>query len=179
MLRVLILYESQNGLTLGVVLYLSELLQEHGLQVEIAKAENFDSDRKDFDALIIGSGIYSGILRPKLLHKLRMMLPQLGDIPIWGFALSKRVLEQGGEVYAYKHYIPHHLFSKSNLQDFRFFARCQCALEGVSIKQQIAATKQCNPYSVNQNCEFEDWGAVKKYGMVIVKNLTADNIRSR
>lgn len=166
--KILILYASKKGSTKEVVMYLSNVLRRGGFGAEIAKAQDFDTNRTDFDALVMCSGIYRGKLRPELLRSVRHMIPNLRGIPVWGLALCMRTLEDGGEKYAYENYLPHNILKRLNLQEFRFFAGSLYKCEPDEMK---AFAKNYDGQYLYRRGDFRDWGAIQQYGFKVAKSL--------
>lgn len=170
MTKVLILYASKKGSTAEVAAYLADVLRKHKLYVSVTNAAEFKKDVLDYDAVIIGTGIYNGMWLNPLWNNVRRLTDQLAKIPVWGFALCVRILEDDGEAHILKHYMPHKVLTAINLQNFRFFAG---RIEDLTPGEIAEFEETYDGEYLHRRGDFRDWDAINRYGKEIAKALTA------
>jgi menaquinone-dependent protoporphyrinogen oxidase len=168
MTKVLILYASKKGSTAEVAAYLADVLRKQHIAVDVSNAAEFNKDVVEYDAVLIGTGIYHGMWLNPLWNTLRRLSEQLAEIPVWGFALCVRVLEEDGEAHIQKHYLPHKILDKINLQQFKFFAG---RLGALTPSEMSSFAERYDGKYVHQRGDFRDWDAIHLYGKEIAKAL--------
>jgi menaquinone-dependent protoporphyrinogen oxidase len=169
MAKILILYASKNGSTAEVAAYLVNVLRKRAIEVDIQDAAEFDEDLLGYDAVLIGTPIYTGMWLKALWNNMRRLTRQLEKIPVWGFALCVRILEADGEAHIQEHYLPQELLDSINLQDFKFFAGRVLDLTPNEIAK--FAERYDGQY-LHQRGDFRDWDAIQAYGLAIAQALT-------
>lgn len=173
MSKTLILYASQKGSTAEVAKFIGQILHQGGHQVTLANADSFRDDIHDYDAIILGTGIYKGMWLHSLLTTVNRLQPQFGQKAVWGFALCIRTREIGGEDYAYQHYLPRHLLRDLNLQDYRFFAG---HLHDLNINERLILGERYDGDAHITEGDYRDWDAIRAWGKEIAKKLATAQI---
>jgi menaquinone-dependent protoporphyrinogen oxidase len=168
MTKVLILYASRKGSTAEVAAYLADVLRKRHLEVVVTNAAEFNKDVLNYDAIVIGTGIYNGMWLNPLWNNVRRLAEQLEKIPVWGFALCVRVLEVDGAAHIQKHYLPSKVLDKINLQDFRFFAG---RVSDLTPGEMTEFAERYDGKYLHRRGDFRDWEAIYKYGVEIAKAL--------
>ena len=83
-MRVLVTYATKNGSTQEIADAIADELMAHGLDVVCASAA--DSDAADFDAVVIGSGVYAGRWLRPARRFLKANAAHLHRLPFWVFS---------------------------------------------------------------------------------------------
>ena len=170
MTKILILYASKHGSTAEVAAYLADIFRKNDIAVDVTNAAEFDKDVLNYDAIVIGTGIYHGMWLNPLWNAVRRLNGQLANIPVWGFALCVRILEEDGAAHIQKHYLPHKVLDKINLQDFKFFAG---RVTELSPNELASFAERYDGDFVNRRGDYRDWDAIHHYGKAIAKALNA------
>ena len=166
MTHILLLYTTRGGSTAEVTNFVAKVLKDRALDVDIQFVDNFRGDIYSYDAVILGSPIYKGILMSSLWRLIRQLEPQFKSIPVWGFSLCMRVLEPGGQDYARANYLPHNLLDKLNLQDYHFFAG---RLENLSLAQRNEFHETYDGHQGRKEGDYRDWNAIHAWALNIAK----------
>jgi menaquinone-dependent protoporphyrinogen oxidase len=171
-MRVLVLYATRRNSTAEVAKYIANILQEAQLDVTTANVETFVGDMADYDAYVIGTGIYSGMWSHPLLDKLRQSKAAIGRKPLWGFGLCIRILEEGGEEYALKNYMPEFLILHLNLQEFRFFAG-KFHLQDIDMQDRWTVSIRYDGITPPEhyNKDYREWETIGAWGHKIAADM--------
>jgi menaquinone-dependent protoporphyrinogen oxidase len=92
-MRVLIAYGSRYGSTRETAEHMERHIAEAGHQVEVLDAADVDVLR-DYDVVLIGSGIYAGHVRRRVVRLLHRIARQHPTLPIALFALGPMVPQE-------------------------------------------------------------------------------------
>ena len=169
MTKILILYASKHGSTAEVAAYLADVLRKQNIAVDVTNAAEFTKDVLDYDAVIIGTGIYHGLWLNPLWYTVRRLSEQLAKIPVWGFALCVRVLEEDGDIHTWKHYMPHTVLQEINLQVFKFFGG---RLLDLTPNEISTFSERYDGQYLHRRGDFRDWDAIHQYGKEIATALS-------
>lgn len=169
MSKVLILYASKKGSTAEVAAYLAGILCKRNFEVDLVDAAEFTKDVLDYDAVLIGTGIYHGMWLNPLWNNVRRLIEQLENIPVWGFALCVRILEEGGEAHILKHYLPNTVLDAINLQDFKFFAG---QIINLTPTEMASFSDRYDGKYLHQRGDFRNWDKIHQYGTQIANALS-------
>jgi menaquinone-dependent protoporphyrinogen oxidase len=99
MTKVLVVYGSRHGGTRGIAERIGETLSDEGLDARVAPADE-TVDTKEFDAFVIGSGVYMGNWLNEPIAFIRRNQDALIGKPVWFFSsgpLRGSTLEASGE----------------------------------------------------------------------------------
>jgi menaquinone-dependent protoporphyrinogen oxidase len=168
--KVLILYASKKGSTAEVAAYLADVLRKHKIEVDVTNAAEFSKDVLDYDAVLIGTGIYHGMWLNSLWNTVRRLTEQLEKIPVWGFALCVRILEEDGEAHILKHYLPRKVLNSINLKNFKFFAG---RIEDLTATEVTSFAERYDGTYLQRRGDFRDWEAIHRYADEIAKMIVA------
>jgi menaquinone-dependent protoporphyrinogen oxidase len=91
-MRVLIAYGSRYGSTKETAARMGELLTAVGHVVDVTDASDVDALR-DYDLVFVGSGVYAGFLRRRVVRLLHRIARQHPALPVAVFALGPMVTE--------------------------------------------------------------------------------------
>jgi menaquinone-dependent protoporphyrinogen oxidase len=83
--RVQVVYASRHGGTAGIAERIGEILHSEGSEVEVADAAR-QPDPRDFDAYVIGSGVYMGSWLKEGVEFLEAHQQVLATKPVWLFS---------------------------------------------------------------------------------------------
>ena len=83
-MRVLVTYATKNGSTQEIADAIADELMAHGLDVVCASAA--DADAADFDAVVLGSGVYAGRWLRPARRFLKANADHLHRLPFWVFS---------------------------------------------------------------------------------------------
>lgn len=168
--KILILYASKKGSTAEVAAYLADVLRKHNIEVDVTNAAEFKKDELAYDAVLIGTGIYHGMWLNSLWNNVRRLSDQLEKLPVWGFALCVRILEESGEAHILKHYLPKTVLEEVNLQNFKFFAG---QLINLTPTEMAEFAERYDGKYLNQRGDFRDWNKIHQYGDEIARALVS------
>ena len=171
-MKVLVLYATRRNSTAEVAKYIANILQEAKIDVTTANVETFAADMADYDAYVIGTGIYTGMWAHPLLDKLRQSKQAIGRKPIWGFGMCIRILEEGGEEYALKNYMPELLIHELNLQEFRFFAG-KFFLQDINMEDRWTLSIRYDGTTPPEhyNNDYREWETIGEWGRKIADDM--------
>lgn len=85
MTKVLVVYGSRHGGTQGIAERIGEVLQAEGLASEVVAAAH-DTDIGDADAVVVGSGVYTGKWLDEPIRFLERNQLALATRPLWLFS---------------------------------------------------------------------------------------------
>jgi menaquinone-dependent protoporphyrinogen oxidase len=85
MRRALIVYASRHGATAGIAKRIGEVLQSAEVEAVVAPASN-ELDARDFDAYVVGSGVYMGSWLKEGIEYLERNVETLKSRPTWLFS---------------------------------------------------------------------------------------------
>ena len=84
-MKILIAYASKHGATEGIAKAIGDAFKKQRYQVDVLKVESVKS-LEDYDAILIGSGIYAG----NWLKQAKIFIEKFGndlkDLPVWLFS---------------------------------------------------------------------------------------------
>ena len=83
--RALVAYGSKYGATAGIAEAIGATLREHGLATDVRSAADVDRI-DDYDAVVVGGGLYVGRWHGEAVGFLRRFEDQLIDRPTWLFS---------------------------------------------------------------------------------------------
>lgn len=171
-MRILVLYATRRNSTAEVARYISHILQEQQLEVTTANVDTFDGDIGEFDAYVFGSSIYSGMWLHPLIEKIRQSQTQIGQKPVWCWAMCIRVLEEGGLAYVRSNYVPEHVLDTLNLQDFRFFAG-KLFMDEIDMEERwtLAVRYDGTQPPTDFNDDYRDWSVIGLWARTIAAAL--------
>ena len=171
-MRVLVLYATRRNSTAEVAKYIANILKEAQLDVTTAAVETFEGDIADYDAYVIGTGIYAGMWAHPLLDKLRQSKEAIGQKPVWGFGMCIRILEEGGEEYALKNYMPEFLIPHLNLHEFRFFAG-KFYLQDIDMQDRWTLSVRYDGTTPPEhyNNDYRDWETIGAWARKIAADI--------
>lgn len=89
---ILIAYGTKHGSTRAVAEAAAAALRERGLSVEIREAVTID-DLTPYDAVLLGTSIYTGRVHVGVLRFLERHRKALGDLPVAVFGIGPRTLD--------------------------------------------------------------------------------------
>ena len=89
---------------------------------EILNKIGLVADQMNFDAYVIGTGIYKGGWLAAAETFLRKFRESIGDKPLYYWIMCIRILEEGGYDHVMEEYVPHHVLKRYNLQQGEAFA---------------------------------------------------------
>jgi menaquinone-dependent protoporphyrinogen oxidase len=84
-MKVLIAYASKMGGSKDIAEMVGAALTDRGLAVDVTAAEDAPSP-DDYDAVIIGSGLYAGRWRKATRRFVKKNAPALRELPVWFFS---------------------------------------------------------------------------------------------
>jgi menaquinone-dependent protoporphyrinogen IX oxidase len=172
MSKVLILHASQKGSTAEVAEQLAQQLLEANHEIRLANALGYEGDIHRYDAVILGTGIYTGMWLHSMLNTVNRLMPQFQQKPVWGFSLCVRVLEPAGEDYARQFYLPSNLLNKVNLQDYQFFAG---RLTNLSVSEKvILADRYDGDFYYHHEGDHRNWNEIAEWGKCIAHQLSME-----
>jgi len=171
-MHMLILYATRRNSTAEVAAYLSNILREYHLQVTVANVENFAGDIKQFDGYLFGTSIYNGMWLKSLANYVRRCLPDIGQKPVWGWAMCIRILEPDGKEHVYKNYLPDRLLKKINLQDYNFFGG-KFYIEDIDYTERWTLSIRYDGKTppTDYNDDYRDWEAIGAWGHQVAKQI--------
>jgi menaquinone-dependent protoporphyrinogen oxidase len=85
MTKVLVVYGSRHGGTRGIAERIGETLSDEGLDARVAPADE-TVDTQEFDAFVIGSGVYMGSWLNEPIAFIRRNQDRLAGTPVWFFS---------------------------------------------------------------------------------------------
>lgn len=83
--KVLVIYASKYGATVGIAKRIGEVLNKSGLQVDVLSANDV-KDPTVYDAVVFGSAIYFGLWRKEATKFLKANEKTLSKMPLWIFS---------------------------------------------------------------------------------------------
>jgi menaquinone-dependent protoporphyrinogen oxidase len=87
MAKVLVVYGSRHGGTRGIAERIGEVLDAMGIQATVAPADRVgDSDVRDADAFVVGSGVYMGNWLKEPLEFMKANQAAIAARPLWLFS---------------------------------------------------------------------------------------------
>ena len=120
-MKVLLAYATRKGSTQETSQFIGERMRTHGLDVTVADCDDMLSVQ-EYDAVIIGTGIYRGMWLPAAETFLRKFGTTLATKPLYVFVQCIRALEEDGRDHALSQYMPKHLLVHQKLVDVGVFA---------------------------------------------------------
>jgi menaquinone-dependent protoporphyrinogen oxidase len=87
-------YATRHGSTREIAERIATTLVEHGATVELRTLDQV-GDVRPYDAVVIGSAVYSGRWLAEATAFVRRQLPALAQLPVWMFSVG-RLPGQGG-----------------------------------------------------------------------------------
>lgn len=121
-MNILITYASKKGSTQEISEFMAEFLEKNAYTVTVAHCDKVKSVA-EYDAVILGTGIYSGRWLPAAETFLRRLNDELGETPFFYFLVCIRLLEVGGYEHVMQEYIPQYLINQvKNIQGATAFA---------------------------------------------------------
>lgn len=112
-MNVLLVYATKKGSTQEIAEAIADILQKSNHTVTVAHCDTVTSPA-EYDAVIIGTGIYKGKWLPAAETFLRKFDTELRDKPLFYFLVCIRVLEADGYDHVMQEYIPTHLLNPLN-----------------------------------------------------------------
>lgn len=85
MSRILIAYGSKYGATAEIAEKIGEVLRQAGIEADVASADKA-ADPREYDAVVIGSGVYIGKWRKEASKFLKKNAEVLAGRPVWIFS---------------------------------------------------------------------------------------------
>lgn len=167
--KVLILYASKKGSTAEVATFLADVLKGNAIEVDVKDAAEFTGDVLNYDAVLIGTPIYTGMWLNTLWNNVRRLTDQLAKVPVWGFALCVRILEEDSKAHIQEHYLPEKIVKTINLQEFKFFAG---RVENLTPREVAKFAERYDGEYLHRRGDFRDWDKLRAYGMSIAQSLS-------
>ena len=93
-MKVLVGYATRHGSTGGVAGRIAGRLQERGLTVDVRELRGTE-DATDYDAIVVGSAVYSRAWLPPAVEFAHRNMDVLGDRPVWTFSVGRLSGQRG------------------------------------------------------------------------------------
>ncbi len=121
-MNILIAYASKKGSTQEIADYMADHLRKNAYTVTVAHCDTVQT-LAEYDAVLLGTGIYSGRWLPAAETFLRRLTAELDETPFFYFLVCIRLLETGGYDHVMQEYVPEHLIKQvKNIQGQTAFA---------------------------------------------------------
>lgn len=160
-------YATRHGSTREIAERIATTLVEHGGTVELRTLDQV-GDVHPYDAVVIGSAVYSGRWLAEATAFVRRQLPALAQRPVWMFSVG-RLPEQGGLLGSFTRPDARELAecrARLHPRDHRFFGGAVLP-ERLSMVQRMVFRAAGGRYG-----DFRDWDEVDAWADEIARKLT-------
>jgi len=161
MAHVLVVAASKHGSTLEIAADIGERIRVRGHDVDVVEPHQV-GDAFDFDAYVIGSGVYAGHWLPDALDLIERLAPHLDGRPVWLFS-SGPLGDPPKPVEDPKHIDA--LIELTHAEGHKIFPG-RLDKECLSLGERTVVKMLRAPAG-----DFRDWGTIRRWATLIGKKL--------